>query len=86
VLPFLDDKYGQPDRLLTAEELKKLEEEWNEIKEGWAKKSLILTTPVGVNQSVHITQHLISHHIALSRGHFDTLSIPDQIQVNHLLS
>jgi thiol-disulfide isomerase/thioredoxin len=85
IIPLITDKPGEPSRLLKAEELQSLDKDWNAIKERWKKRSLLLSTQVDLNQSVHISQRLVSHHIPLSRGPFDTISITDRIQLNDAL-
>lgn len=72
-------------RALTQNEVKQLDSEWALIRSEWKKKSLVLLTQVNVGQSMRISPRLVSHHITLSRGPFDTLSVGDQIQINELL-
>lgn len=38
-----------------------------------------------MGQTVRISQRLISHHVPMSRGPFDTISISDRIQLNDAL-
>ncbi|MBI1862345.1 MAG: hypothetical protein HYR96_15640 [Deltaproteobacteria bacterium] len=69
----------------TNEEFTSLNKTWEGIREEWAKNSLVLNTNVGINQSSRISGHLASHHIALDRGPFDSLSVGEQIQIKNLL-
>src|SRR5688572_30708296 len=85
ILPYVKLGDGSPPRLLKPQELQALDKEWNVLKEPWKKKSLLLSTPVNLNDKAQITQKLVSHRIAMSRGAFDTISIPDRIQLNEAL-
>jgi len=84
ILPFVRDGSGT-ERLIRAEELERLDREWAALKGEWYKKSLLQTTSVPLNQATRITSHLTSHHVSLSRGAFDNVSIDDRIQINHAL-
>jgi thiol-disulfide isomerase/thioredoxin len=85
ILPYITDKItGQP-RLIKAEELQELDAVWNSIREPMKKKSLLISTPVPVGQSVRISHHLASHNIAVTRGPLDGLSINERIQLAELL-
>lgn len=76
---------GALERMLTPDELKEIDKEWTSKKEAWKKRSLLLTTPVSTNQSVRISQHLVSHSISLSRSPFEDLPIADRIKIAHVL-
>jgi thiol-disulfide isomerase/thioredoxin len=86
ILPFVSNSRGEPLQLIKAAELETLDKEWNDIKSGWPKKSLLLSNSVSLNKTVRITSHLISHKISLSRKAMDTLPINERIQLGHLLS
>jgi hypothetical protein len=85
IIPLMAEKPNEPPRLLKAEELETLDKEWNALKDGWKKRSLLLSTAVPLNQSVRISQRLVSHRVPLNRGPFDTISITDRIQLNEAL-
>jgi len=85
ILPFLPGRFGEPGRLLTADELQQLDKEWNQIKAAWRTKSLLLSTAVASNKSVRVTQRIASHVIPFSRSAFDTLSLDERIQINDVL-
>jgi len=84
VLPFILDNNKQ-ERLIKAEELQVLDREWEAVREPWKKKSLFLNTPVAMNKSARISQHIASHQIGLNRTAFDGLSINDQIKLKNAL-
>ena len=85
ILPYIKVSESEPPRLLKPQELQSLDKEWAKLREPWKKKSLLLSTQVPVGTSVSITQKLSSHHITLSRGAFDTLSIPERIQLAEMI-
>lgn len=85
IIPLISTKPGEPGRLIKAEELETLDKEWNGFKDDWKKRSLLLSTPVALNETVHISQRLVSHHIPLTRAAFDGISITDRIQLNDAL-
>lgn len=85
ILPFLPEKYPDPSRLITAQELKTLDEEWTGLKKSWSKRSLLETTKVPLDRSVRITQKLASHRIPLTRSAFDGISIGDRIQIKEAM-
>lgn len=81
ILPFWMDGNGASERMLTAEELRKLDKQWNELKTPWVKRSLLLGTPVNVGQTVRIGAHLVSHHIPLNKGALDHLPLATRAEV-----
>lgn len=85
ILPYIKPSESDPPRLVKPGELQQLDREWNAIKDQWKKKSLLVSTQVGIGETVAITQKLLSHRIAISRGAFDTISITDRIQLNEAL-
>lgn len=85
ILPFFPEVAPNPSRLLTADELKVLDKEWNEIKKGWIQKTLLESTKVALDLSVRIAQHLVSHRIPLRRSAFDRIPIEEQIQFRDTL-
>ena len=85
ILPYVRTSDTEPPRLLKPLELQTLDKEWAKLRDPYKKKSLLLSTQVPVGQSTVITQRLVSHHITLTRGAFDTLSIPEKIQVTEML-
>jgi len=85
ILPYIKTSETEPPRLLKPQELQTLDKEWATLREPWKKKSLLISTQVPLGTSQVITQKLISHHIGLSRGAFDTLTIPERIQVAEML-
>lgn len=85
ILPFIRTSDSEPPRLVKPNELQELDKEWNALKAPWKQRSLLLSTTVGIGETVAITQKLISHRIALSRGAFDTMNISERIQLNEVL-
>jgi thiol-disulfide isomerase/thioredoxin len=81
ILPYWVDAAGTTDRLLSADELRKLDKEWNELKTPWVKRSLLLGTPVNVGQSIRISAHLVSHKIGLTRSAFDTIPLAQRAEL-----
>jgi len=84
ILPYIKDGNGDM-RLIKADELQKLDGDWNALKDPWKGKSLLITTPVAMNQTIRISSHLVSHHIGMTRSAFDNLSISERIQLAELL-
>lgn len=85
ILPFMPGKFGDPGRLLTAEELQTLDREWSIQRESLKTKSILNSTPVSPGSNVRISNRIVSHRIPLTRGAFDTLPITDRIQLNDVL-
>ena len=85
ILPYIKVSESEPPRLLKPQELQTLDKEWAILREPWKKKSLLLSTQVPPGTSNTITQKLVSHHITLSRGAFDTLSSPERIQLAEMI-
>ncbi len=84
ILPFRG-LTAEGSELLSADELTALDHQWEEVKGGWKKRSLLLNTSVTVGEKVQVAPRMFSHKITLSRGALDTLSIPDRIQINDLM-
>jgi len=85
ILPVIDDSETGEKRLIKADELQKLDEEWSALKEPFRKKSLFLNTPVPPNSTVRISSHLVSHRTMLSRNAFDSLNLNERILVKQTL-
>lgn len=85
ILPLIDNPETGEKRLIKADELQKLDEEWTALKEPFRKKSLFLNTQVPLNGSVRISSHLASHRIMISRTAFDTLGLNERILVKQTL-
>ncbi len=85
VIPFVSIDQSEGPRVMTAEELKRLDAEWKALRQPWAKKSLLATTNVPLNDSVKISNHLMSHRITLSRGAFDASSLNDRMRMQSAL-
>jgi len=85
IFPFGPDKYRDFTRLIKPEELQKLDKEWGSFREEWKKRSLFLSTPVGLNETVHLSQRLISHRIPLTRSAWHGLSLNERIQLENIL-
>lgn len=81
ILPMIEDAQADDLRLIKADELQKLDEEWGSLKDAIRKKSLFLNTPVPLNESVRISSHLASHRVRLSRSAFDSLNLNERIAV-----
>jgi thiol-disulfide isomerase/thioredoxin len=86
IMPFISNNAGDLTQLVKAAELQSLDGEWNEIKNNWQKKSLLLNTVVGLNKTVRISPHLISHRIALNHKPLDGVALTERIQIERLLS
>jgi thiol-disulfide isomerase/thioredoxin len=87
ILPYLPPEKGsETPHLIKAEELKKLDAEWTELRTEIAEKSLLAKTPVPLNESVRISNHLVSHHLGLARSAFEHLSLDQRIQISKTLS
>lgn len=86
ILPYFPERYPEPARIFTAEELSKLDKEWGNLRQPWSQKSLLESTKVPLNQTVRISQRLVSHRIALTRTAFDKLSINERIQIKDALA
>ena len=79
VLPYI--RSGDDLRLIKAAELQSLDSEWNTMKISMKNKSLLQNTPVPINQTVWLTPHMASHHIAIDRTAFDRLPLPERIRL-----
>ncbi len=86
ILPYFPERYPEPAHIFTAEELGKLDAEWVTLRQPWAARSLLESTKVPVNQTVRISQRLISHHVPMTRTAFDKLSINERIQIKDALA
>lgn len=85
IFPYRIDGSGEFSQLVHPEELQRLNSQWDSIREGWKKKSLLLTTPVALNETVRVTQHLTSSRIPMTRTAQDGLSIQDRIVLQNML-
>lgn len=85
IFPLVADKRGEFSQLLNPEQLKGLDLEFSSERKNWQKTSLFLNTPLDLNESQQITQHLFSHRISLKRTAWDQVSVADQIKVKALL-
>jgi hypothetical protein len=85
IFPFGPDKYRDYTRLIKPEELQKLDKEWGTFREEWKKRSLFLSTPVGLNETTHLSQRLISHRIPLNRSAWHGLGLNERIQLESIL-
>lgn len=85
ILPLVSTGEGPEKRLIKAEELQHLDEEWTQLKEPFKKKSLFASTLVPLNGSVRISSHLVSHRVTLTRTAFDPLSLSERIAVKEKL-
>ncbi len=54
-------------------------------REAGKKKSLLLTTPVPLGQTVRISPSIISHYVSLTRDAMSGTSVTEQIQINEAL-
>lgn len=70
----------------TADEFSRINRVWGETRQDWEKSSLLLNTPVEINQTSRISGHLASHRIALERGPFDRLTVGERMQIKNLLA
>jgi hypothetical protein len=86
IYPFAADKYKEFTRLIKPEELQKLDGEWEKIRETWKKKSLFLSTPINLNESVRLSPKLASHRINLARSAWFGLTLTDRVQLESMLS
>lgn len=85
IIPLIQDPETGERRLIKAEELQKLDMEWGLLKDPIRKKSLFLNTKVGLNASVRISSHLVSHRVNISRTAFDSLDLNQKIIVKEQL-
>jgi thiol-disulfide isomerase/thioredoxin len=86
ILPYFPERYPEPARIFTAEELNKLDAEWAGLRQPWTARSLLESTKVPLNGTTRISQRLISHRIPMARTAFDKLSINERIQLKEALS
>lgn len=85
IIPVKSDSSGTFNRLINTEDMQALDQEWNRLKESWAKRSLLSPSNIPVNQSQRVTSHLIGHHIPATRTAFDVMSIEERVKVQELL-
>ncbi len=79
VFPVVSDNLGALSKVVNPEDIKKIEKEWQAVRETWKKKSLFLSTPVETGKKVKISQHLISHKIGINRSAIDNLSFANKL-------
>ncbi len=86
ILPFVDkDEKGISKRLVEAQEIETINQEWDQIRETWKRRSLFLTSGAPLNETKVISASLISHKIPISRRAFDGISLTDRIKINEIL-
>lgn len=85
ILPLIEDQESGNKRLIKADELSALDEEWNEIKKPIQQKSLFLSTKVPLNGSVRISSHLASHRVMITRTALDPLDLNERLLVKRTL-
>jgi hypothetical protein len=86
ILPYFPERYPEPARIFTADELNKLDSEWSAMRQPWASRSLLESTKVSEGQTTRISQRLISHRIPMTRSAFDKLTINERIQLKDALA
>ncbi|MCX6101831.1 MAG: hypothetical protein NT000_01030 [Proteobacteria bacterium] len=85
VFPVVPDKLGALSEIVLPDNMRKVEQVWEPIRETWKNKSLFLTTSVPLGKKIKISQHLISHKIPVSRNAMDHLSLADKILLQESL-
>lgn len=84
ILPYIPDG-NDGFRMIRAEELQKLDDEWAQLKEPWKKKSLLLTTQVTLNQTSRLTNRIVTHRVAITRSALENLPLEERMQLLELL-
>ena len=79
IFPMVADTMGQLSKVVSPDDMKKIESEWSTVRESWKKKSLFLLTPVNSGQKVRISQRLISHKIGINKSAMDHLSLSNKM-------
>lgn len=85
IFPMVPDTMGQLTKIVSPEDMKKIEAEWSVIRETWKKKSLFLLTPVELGKKVRISNRLISHKIGVNRTAMDHLSLSHKMVLQQSL-
>ncbi len=84
VEPYQIGDRGEP-RTINSVDLEKKIKQWDEVRKGWKRRSLILTAQPEVNTSQKLTQKIFLHRIALSKGPFDGLPLIERTRADEVL-
>lgn len=79
VFPVLNDELGAPSKLISPEDMSKIENIWKETRADWKKKSLFLTSNVESGKKVRISPHLVSHKISVQSSALDHLKFSNRL-------
>lgn len=85
VFPVVPDAMGALSKVVSPDDMKKLEKDWSSVRETWKKRSLFLATPVDLGKTIRISEHLISHKIAVNRTALDHLSLSNKLALQQSL-
>ena len=79
IFPVTYDEMGLPTKIVSPDDMKKIENAWKQVREEWKKKSLFLKTSVEIGKKVRISPHLVSHKIPSTNSAVDTLDFSTRL-------
>jgi hypothetical protein len=85
VFPVVPDKLGALSQTVSPDDMKKIEKEWQSVRESWKKKSLFLSTPVDEGKKVKISQHLVSHKIPVNKTAMELVPFSNKLALQQNL-